>query len=188
MFMFKALKLSFLLLILSSAIACAQAVKKEVQTPETKMDGFSSKTGTFSRFIDARLPPLKSSYSSAETRIRKLMSGTESLYFYQIEKTGQYANSTASIEYTDLLEVIKALRSLKADMEKDMTGSADYLENKFVTVDGFQVGYYVEKGKGTWYLKLEKYGSDNTLFIKDQKSIEGAFNEAKAKIEELKKP
>ena len=38
-------------------------------------------------------------------------------------------------------------------------------------------------------MKLEKYGTDNnTLFIKDASSnIETAFNDAKTKIEELKK-
>ena len=115
------------------------------------------------------------------------MSGTESLYFYQIEKKGQYSNTTASIEYSDLLEVIKALKTLKQEVEKDMAANPDYLENKFITVDGFQIGYYVEKGKSNWYIKLEKYGSDSTLFIKDGVTVESAFDEAKAKIEELKK-
>jgi hypothetical protein len=36
-------------------------------------------------------------------------------------------------------------------------------------------------------LKLEKYGSDNTIFVENGDSIETAFTEAKTKIEELKK-
>jgi len=61
------------------------------------------------------------------------------------------------------------------------------LENKFVTVDGFQVGYYVDKGKATWYVKLERYGSDNTVYIDNVTTIEGALEGAKSKIEEMKK-
>jgi hypothetical protein len=60
----------------------------------------------------------------------------------------------------------------------------DYLENKFVTVDGFQVGYYIDKGTVHWYVRLEKYGS--TLFIDKYETIETAFSEAKNKIDSLK--
>jgi hypothetical protein len=182
----KQLILSVLLAII--VVYCfGQDVKKTVPAIETKMDRFTSKTGTFSKFIDSKLPVLKISYGSAETRIRKLISGTEAIYFYQIEKSGQYNSTTASIEYTDLLEVIKALNALKTEADKDIALNPDYLENKFITVDGFQVGYFIDKGKSTWYVKLEKYGSENTLFIKDEMTLEAAFNDAKAKIEELKK-
>ena len=122
----------------------------------------------------------------AETRIRKLISGNEVRYFYQIEKSEKYTSNTASIEYSDLLEVIKAFATLKSDIEKDIQTSPDYLENKFVTVDGFQLGYYISDGKSKWYMRLEKYGSDNTLFINDVQTIEIALNEAKDKIEQLK--
>jgi hypothetical protein len=165
----------------------AQEVKKEAETVKTKMDAFASKTGTITKFTDSKLPNLKTSFSSAETRIRKVKSGTASTFFYQIEKEGKYNNSIASIEYSDLLEVIKALKSLKEEVSQDMTANPDYLENKFVTVDGFQVGYYVSNGKASWYLKLEKYGSDNTLFIDNGDTIDLAFTEAKNKIDELKK-
>ena len=57
------------------------------------------------------------------------------------------------------------------------------MENKFVTDDGFQVGYYVSKGKVQWYLTLEKYGK-STIFISFPK-INLAFDGAKKKIEEL---
>jgi hypothetical protein len=165
----------------------SQEIKKEAETIKTKMDVFASKTGIITKFTDTKLPNLKTSYTAAETRIRKVNSGSAATFFYQIEKEGKYGSSTASIEYSDLLEVIKALKSLKAEVDKDIAANPDYLENKFVTVDGFQVGYYVNKGKASWYLKLEKYGSDNTLFIDNGDIIEIAFTEAKNKIDELKK-
>ena len=166
----------------------AQEVKKDAKTFETKMDQFASRTGVITKFIDTNLPDLKTSYGAAETRIRKFDNGGDGRFFYQISKSGQYSTNTASIEYSDLIEVIKALKVLKADEEKDVASNPDYLENKFTTVDGFQVGYYVDKGKSMWYLKLEKYGSDNnTLYLRDGNIIETAFNDAKAKMDELKK-
>jgi len=102
------------------------------------MDAFASKTGIITKFTDTKLGVLKLSYGGvAETRICKINSGTASSYFYQIEKEGKYSCSKASIKYSDLLEVIKALKTLRAEVDKDLAANPDYLENKFVTVDGF---------------------------------------------------
>lgn len=176
-----------LTLMATTATLYAQDVKKETETVKTKMDVFASKTGTITKFIDTKLPALKTSFSSAETRIRKISNGTSTAFFYQIVKDGKYSNSTASIEYSDLLEVLKALKVLNADVTTDRATAPDYLENKFVTVDGFQVGYYVDGAKVGWFVKLEKYGTDNTLFIDNGDTIESAFTDAKNKIDELKK-
>ncbi|WP_121964704.1 hypothetical protein [Myroides sp. N17-2] len=165
----------------------AQDVKKEAETVKTKMDIFASKTGSITKFTDTKLPNLKASFGMAESRIRKISNGTVTGYFYQISKEGKYSTSVASIEYSDLNEVLKALKVLKNEVEGDVALNPDYMENKFVTVDGFQVGYYVSGGKSSWYIKLEKFGSDNTLFISDGNVIETAFTEAKNKIDELKK-
>jgi hypothetical protein len=164
-----------------------QNVKKEAETVKTKMDVFESKTGSITKFIDSKLPNLKTTYGSAETRIRKVTNGTISAFFYQIENEGKLSNGNASIEYIDLIEVLKALKTLKTEVANDISANPDYMENKFVTVDGFQVGYFISEGKASWYIKLEKYGSDNTLFINDGDTIETAFTEAKNKIEQLKK-
>ena len=166
----------------------AQDVKKETKGFETKMEMFSSKLGVITKFIDTKLPDLKLYFSgAAETRIRKVISGSESSYFYQIVNQGKYSTNTASIEYSDLIEIIKALKALKGSAEQDISADQEYIENKFVSTDGFQVGYYVSKGKCNWFLRLEKYTSDNTLFIKDGADLETAFLQAKIKIEELRK-
>jgi len=152
----------------------------------TKMDVFASKTGVIIKFVDYSLPNLSHTYGAAETKVRKLISGGDIGYFYQISYKGQYDTKTASIAYEDLLEVIKAIQTLKTEFSTDQTSNPDYLENKFVTDDGFQLGYYVSSGKIKWYLVLEKYGSGNTIFINDVMTIETAFNVAKDKIESLK--
>ncbi len=182
-------RLSTLILLTATITSFSQNqdIKKEAESIKTKMDIFSSKTGSITKFIDSKLPNLKTSFGGAETRIRQIINGTNSMFFYQIVKEGKYSKSTASIEYSDLVEVILAVTTLKAEIEKDIALKPDYLENKFITVDGFQVGYYVSDGKTSWYIKLEKYGSENTIFIDDVSTIETGFNEAKAKIDELRK-
>lgn len=165
----------------------SQNIKKESEKSKTKMETFASKVGVITKFTDINLEDLKTSYDVVETRIREVSSGNSKKYFYQIEKSGKYSDSTASIEYSDLIEVIKALNSLKSNVNNDIASNPDYMENKFTTEDGFQIGYYISKGKVVWYIKLEKYGSKNTVFIKDVSKIENTFNKAKEKIEEIQK-
>lgn len=180
--------LTAVILLFNTALIYSQEIKKESKLAETKMEAFVSKTGVVIKFIDYNLDNIRLSYGDmASTRIRRMSNGKEAHYFYQIEKSGQYSNNVASIEYSDLIEIIKAMQTLKSEVERDISTMPDYLENKFLTEDGFQIGYYVSKGKASWYLKLEKYDSKSTLFLKDGDSIEVAFNNAKMKIEELKK-
>lgn len=174
--------LACLAIVMATTTVAAQEVKKT----ETKMDVFSSKTGVITKYIDTNLPKLASIYSTAETKIRAVQLGTTKAYFYQIVKEGKYGNTTASIAYTDLVEIIKALKVLKADVASDIASGSDYLENKFISDDGFQIGYYVSGGKASWYVKLDKYGRDNTLFIKDGDGMESALIAAKTKIDALK--
>lgn len=162
-----------------------KAQENQKNAEKTKMDAFVSKTGSLLKYIDTNLPNLKTSFAASETRIRKIKSGTTTGYFYQIVKEGKYSDNTASIEYSDLVELVKALKALQAEVETDIALNPDYMENKFITEDGFQVGYYVSNGKASWYIKLERFGSDATLFINDGDIIETAFNNAKTKIEEL---
>lgn len=178
----------FTIVVLYTNSSFSQESKKDIKVAETKMEVFASKTGTIVKIIDINLSGLKLSYGGiAETRIRKIISGNESRYFYQVENEGKYSSNTASIEQSDLLEIIKAIKTLKSEVEKDIASNPNYLENRFATIDDFQIGYFVSKGKVQWFLKLEKYGSDNTIFIKDADDLEASFNNAKEKIEELKK-
>jgi len=89
------------------------------------------------------------------------------------------------IEYSDLVEINKALAKLTSEVDADCAENPDYLENKFRTVDGVEVGYYVSKGKASWFMKLERYTS-STVFIKSKEVLVEAFTNAQKKIEELK--
>ncbi|MEZ4809397.1 MAG: hypothetical protein R2819_03480 [Allomuricauda sp.] len=178
----KGLKIISLIICLATTNVFCQDQKEE----QSKLLDFVSKTGVIIKLEDYTLPSIKWSYGVAEARIRKIISGTEAKLFYQILNKDKYDTKTASIAYEDLLETQKALVTLKSQSENDLSTNSDYVENKFVTDDGFQVGYYVSKGKLMWYLKLEKYGDGNTIFMKDVNSIDEAFDQAKNKMDELK--
>lgn len=165
-----------------SLVLNAQDVKKE----QTKMDVFSSKYGVITRFSDAKLPNMQTKYSVATTRIRKIQNGSESSFFYQIETESKYGTKIASIEYSDLLEVIKALEVLKKTAITDLADNPEYMEAKFTTSDGFQLGYYISKGEVNWYMRLEKYGSGNTIFFNGYDIISSSLSAAKVKMDELK--
>lgn len=177
------LLMSALILLFSS---CKQDRVKDTEITKTKIETLVSNTGSIVKLVDTILPDLQTSYSTSETRIRKITNGGETAYFYQIESKVKYSKSTASIEYSDIDEVLKALKILLSEVEADIASNPDYTENKFVTVDGFQVGYYISEGKANWFITLERSGSDNTLFVSEGKVIETAFTDAKNKIDVLK--
>lgn len=152
----------------------------------TKFEEFSSKTGSIIKFVDFSLPKLSLSWGALGTSIRVMKANKDS-YFYRIEEadTRSSVAHIAMIEYSDLVEINKALVKLTSEVESDIVTNPDYLENKFITTDGFQVGYYVNKGSAHWYLKLERYSS-STVFVKNQEVLVEAFTNAQKKIEELK--
>jgi len=172
--------------VLVSSICLAQDVKESA----TKMEQFVSKTGIMFKFIDTKLPDLKLPYQGvAEVRIRKIICGGETRYFLQISKKGEYGTKTASIAYEDLVEIIKALKTLRQEISSDVKLNPDYLENKFITEDGLELGYYVNKKPGLiklivrWYLVLERYGSENMVLL-HVSTFEQMLNNAKDKIVE----
>ena len=152
----------------------------------TKFEEFSSKTGAIVKFYDVSMPRLSLTFGSLETGIRIIKSGTDA-YFFRLEKpeTSSSVARIAMIEYSDLVEINKALEKLSSDVQDDIAAKPDYLENKFRTVDGFEVGYYVSDEEAHWFMKLERYSS-STVFIKRQDVVIDAFKAAQAKIEELK--
>ncbi len=166
----------------------SQNIKKESDVTKTKLELATLKKGVVTKYTDYSLEGLKATgiQLPIETKIRKVKSGIVINYFYQIRR--QLNNSTASIEYSDLIELIKVLKDLKTEFNADGTEKSDYLENKFVTSDGFQIGYFIDKSKNSWYIKLHEFGEDEDILKFDNiETLETAFNNAKVKIDELKK-
>lgn len=164
--------------------------QNETNKPQTKFEQLASKTGRILKFVDVKMPRL----SYLESSIRIIMDEQFNRYFYRIEKTEtstslsdivaiEYSDIVA-IEYSDLVEINKALEKLQKEVDNDCASNPDYLENKFITEDGFRIGYYVDRGKPNWFIKLTTYDK-SVVFIKKEVLAE-QFPAAQRKIEELK--
>ena len=154
----------------------------DTEKQQTKFEQLASKTGKISKFIDIKMPRL----SYLETSIRTVLGEQGNEYFYRIEKpeTSTTNEKIAMIEYSDLVEINKALTELLSQVDADCELDPDYLENRFITDDGFRIGYYVDNGNANWFIRLERYGK-STVFIKKEVLAEN-FPAAQKKIEELK--
>lgn len=175
--------------ILALMVPMALLAQSDSEKKLTKFEQFTSKTGRISKFVDVKMPNILLNYlgGALETSIRTLMGEQSNSYFYRIEEaeTSSHVGHIAMIEYSDLTEINKALTRLASEVEADCATKPDYLENRFITEDGFHIGYFVSKGKATWYLKLERYSS-STVFIRNAEDLTKNFSEAQKKIEELK--
>jgi hypothetical protein len=152
----------------------------------TKEEVLYSKTGAIVKMERVPFNNLPVSQGECKGYIKILTITSESHYFYWIDYADGIRISSASIEYSDLVEVNKALRQLKATEPRDLR-TPNYIENSFQTADGFKIGYYVQEGRSIWYMELEKGGSRTTVYLKDVTGIETSFLEAERMIEETKK-
>lgn len=147
---------------------------------KSKMDVFASETGHIVKFIDKEVENLKGTYSivnyTSENRVRKVIKGGESKYFYRMEKKSKDNDgSIAFIEYSDLKEIISAMKVLINDAKNDLELKPEYLENKFVTEDYFVVGYFIKKSSITWFIKLEEYGLNTNLYFNSKYEDIGTY-------------
>ena len=164
-------------------ITCLSIVFPQDEKSITKMDKFVSNTGQIMTLENFKLPALKSKYSNLEVKVRRATSQDEISFFLMITKPDKYSGKTGSIAEEDLEEIINALNVL-IEKSKTVKKVSDYLETKFTTDDGFEVGYYIDK-KPVWFIKLERYGS-STVFFDNYNQIKTTMSLALAKIKELK--
>lgn len=175
-----------LAILFSTTVAFAQKSNSE-NKELTKFEQISSQTGRIVKFQDVKTPNISLSFGGFLRASIRLVMGDKDSFFYRIEKpeTSSSISRIAMIEYSDLVEINKALVTLSASVDSDLQANPDYLENKFRTEDGLEVGYYISNGKANWFIKLERY-SNSTVFPKNQDEIINSFSEAQTKIEELK--
>lgn len=169
-----------MLCIIFSITSFAEDKKNET----SKYDEFVSKTGQIIRFEDYKLSTIKTDYAKVDTNVRKIYSGVSVKYYFQLSVESKYGTRTASIEYSDLLETLKAIDTLIAFAEKDKDSTIEYFENRFLA-DKFEIGYFKSKGI-SWYMNLSKYSSDGNVYFKDINTVKSVFEEAKNKIETFK--
>jgi len=161
------------------------------QQATTQMDTFLSATGQIIRFMEYNQPSLKTNKTTyaggLKVTIRVIDSfGGGKSYFARIQLENDKNTRTASIEYSDLVEILKATDVLMSNSLTDVKVDCDYIENKFATKDGFQIGYYVNNVKKViWYIQLEKIHSDATVFFSDINEVRSGLANLKDKMDVL---
>lgn len=173
-------KILLLMVIVLPMSMYSQDVDNQSSKEKTKMEQFISDTGMSIKLIDTVVDGLVGNYMftsyKSENCVREVVKGNESKYFYRIERKAKDGDGgCAFIEYEDLKEIINAIKSMRDDIKTDVLKEADYLENKFMTDDYFVVGYYVKKKKVTWFIRLEKYGSNKYLYFNDKEEDGGDY-------------
>lgn len=183
-------KLIFLMVMLLPLSSFAQSNDTAKQL--TKYEEISSKTGSIVKLYDVKTESIPQSFMgmslpSLQTKIRIIKGKGFNSYFYRLEDfdPSTKISHIAMIEYSDLVEINKALTILASEAETDKAENPDYMENKYITVDGVEVGYYIKNGEFGWVMKLDRY-SKSTVYINSTDVILTAFKNAQTKIEELK--
>jgi len=166
----------------------SNSFSQEVIIQNTKYNRSIIKPGTSIKFIDYNLPEFDVAYYDATANIRKVISGNEVKYFCQIYKDADSYKIFGTICEEDLLEVIKALQNLQNEAPSDLAQKPDYIENYFDTKEGFSLGYLIRGEAISWYTVLDKYSTkDSYLYFENVETLVSLFNNAKNKIDSLKK-
>ena len=151
----------------------------------TKMDRFISNVGTIIKLENYKLSSVEAYSEVISAKVRRATSKDEVAFYLMFIKEDKYGNKSAAIAEDDLKDIMSALDNL-IDKSKNETSTADYLENKFTTEDGFQIGYGGSDPKvPLWFMTLEKYGKSTILF-KSSEPIKKALQEGMDKINSLK--
>lgn len=179
-----ALLLCFLILCLpsfgnnSEQVDSTEHVSKRI---ETKFDKYTSSHGVFSQFVEYKMPNFKldGTYINEVTiRVYTNLQTKEKTCFLRI-RSG-YAYRIESIEYGDLIKIIEAIPKLK-DLAANTEQQGDYMQTIFISEDGFQIGWYMEKGKTTWAMTVDS----QLRKFKTNYDFESAFIEIKDRMASL---
>lgn len=135
-----------------------------IQKNESKLARFVGRKGKVITFTDFNIPSIQSNAGMLDMKIRVMKSAGDKVILCQIIKQHECEVKVASIEENDLIELIKAIEALETSSVLDANTKSDYLESKYVTEDGFKVGYYVSEGKINWFIVFDDYGSEIDFF------------------------
>jgi len=171
------------LILLSLLLFTLSLVAQNTNKVESKLNDITSQRGVMIKFREYSMPLLNLQYGErAVFKIRKFVQKENDVFFLNIKN----GSASSAIPEEDLIAIIEAIKTLKLSLESDSLGSKEYLENKYITNEGIQIGYYVKGSRVSWFFKLGGYGSNNTLLIKKFSDLESLLNDVNTKIQEIK--
>ena len=169
-------KLCFLLFVLIPIVGISQNENNKVANKY-----LSSKGNTFVKFYDVTTLGVPTAFGGwVKTHIRVFQENPNSTYSYIIEDK----SSSILIEYQDLVKINQALVRLQSEVDADIQAGRDYLENKYVSDNGFQIGYCVKNGEVSWFMQLNR-NTSSFILLKEPELFIPSFKAAQQEIEEL---
>lgn len=170
-------------ILVSYSVLYAQDESTKIST----FDNLLSKTGTFVRLTEYKLPDVvkgtwKSYAMTAE--LRKVTSDNKDNWFLHIEKQRyQQSNAVANIPQTDLENLLHAVDVLEQVYVNSVLDEADYIEEKFTTNDNFILGFYMSRNKNRedevkWFINLNSNLSDASYTFDSSEQIKVLFENA----------
>ena len=120
----------------------------------TKYSALDTRKGHVIRFVDKKMKDIiysSNSLYNINSKIRTFYDDGGNSYFVILSTS----RMKTMIEYSDLVEVNNAFEKFFKEVDADCVLKPDYMENKFITEDGFGIGYYIEKGKAHWFFDFD---------------------------------
>lgn len=183
----KMVKAGIVIVMLGMIISANVFAQQEMPKHKSTYEKFLSSKGTMITRDYYEMPGLDSQYQKVEAEVVKLTSVKGSRFFYKLSIKAQYGDKSAVIAKEDLLEIYKALMSLKRQSQQESTTELAHRERYFKTIDGFQIGYYQIGTEQTFFIDLNNYQSDDTLYFVSHRRLDIAMEQAIEKISELEK-
>lgn len=167
-------KLCFMLFLLAFALNLNAQNDSIIRV--TKYIALESQKGVLIKFMDKKRERIVYNIPSSGLKnlIRTCYIEGKKTYFLVLDPPLGKSMPSASIEYSDLVEINKAIDRLFKEVDSDCAIESDYLENTYISEDGFKIGYYVEKDKPTWVCIY-----DNLRIIKNSFEIKKPYEFAK---------
>lgn len=172
----------FVLFLLASALSLNAQNDSIVRV--TKYNAIDSRKGTIIKFVEKERDKIVTTSDSRfglNSAIRTYYNDGGNSYFLIIE-----SSLVVGIEYSDLVEVNKVFDKLFKEVDADCALNPDYLESKFITDDGFKIGYYVKKGKAHWVVDLDIYSPLGRIELKKPYDFSKGLKDAQNEIEIMK--
>jgi hypothetical protein len=184
---------------------CAFAQDQYSYDGFSKYEQLENERGQFFKFSDIEIVSYPfGQYSPGEkllgnegkicTSVRTVFSKDNNNYFYCLLFSTPPTYYQAFIEYSDLVEINKALSQLYDNANEDISENSDISHNSYTSKDGFEIGYNIRTQKNkkyaAWYfilrkpLKFHAYDASE-IDVRDINVVIKGFKDAQSKIEEL---
>ncbi len=181
----KIVKAVIVIALLSMVISANVFAQQEMSRPKSAYEKFLSNKGTMITKDFYLMPELDSADQKVEAKVVKLTSAKGSQFFYSLSIKAQYGDKSAIIAKEDLTEISKALITIINQSKQESTMELEYRERYFETNDGFKIGYYQIGTNQTFFIDLNGYQSDDTVYFAGFRKLELAISQAIVRISEL---